>query len=33
MEDLQMIDMLFARDENALAAMKEKYGGYCAKMP
>ncbi len=32
MEDLQMIDMLFARDENALAAMKEKYGGYCAKI-
>lgn len=32
MEDIQIIDMLFARDENALAAMKEKYGSYCAKI-
>ena len=29
MTDSKIIDLLFARDENALAVIEQKYGGYC----
>lgn len=30
MEDTGILELYFARDEQAIAATKEKYGGYCA---
>ena len=30
MEDKQIIELYLAREEAAIAATKEKYGGYCA---
>ena len=32
MEDRDIIELYFARDESAIACTREKYGGYCARI-